>query len=170
MKAIFAMDSEGGIGLNDGLPWAYNQIDMHNFVEYTDGGTLIMGSRTWESLPERDGIRLPGRECYVLTSYENRGKVRGNYAGLIHSKNEVDGIVSPEELICIGGEETFKLFASYITSVRLTRLNDSFNCDTFIPAELHCNVAEGIYKNIKIYDNMSICDVEIRRREQHQAY
>jgi len=164
VKAILAMDSRGGIGLNDELPWPYNKQDMRNFLDFTKGGTLIMGSRTWESLPEQDGVRLPGRDCYVLTSYKNRGNVRGNYTGLIHSKNEVDGIVSPEELICIGGAETFRLFASFITSVRLTRLNDSFNCDTFIPAELHCNLAEGIHKNIKIYENMTICDIDIQQR------
>jgi len=159
MKAILAMDSEGGIGLNDGLPWSYNQLDMNNFVEYTNGGTLIMGSRTWNSLPERDGIRLPGRDCYVLTSYENRGKVSGNYAGLIHSKNEVDVFTSQDDLICIGGAETFKLFASYITTVRLTRINGSFNCDTFIPTELRCKLEEGVHQNIKVYENMTICDV-----------
>lgn len=60
---IVASDSNGVIGADGTLPWHY-RADLQRFKARTMGGVLIMGRRTWESLPKP----LPGREAVVMTT------------------------------------------------------------------------------------------------------
>jgi len=62
MKIIVAMTPSGVIGVDGGMPWHYPS-DLRRFKRLTMGGTLIMGRRTWDSLP---GV-LPGRRVLVLS-------------------------------------------------------------------------------------------------------
>lgn len=75
IRIIVAADPNGLIGIRvpatredgrtitkDKMPWHYRQ-DLKRFKRVTMGGTLIMGRRTWESLPGK----LPGRDHFVLT-------------------------------------------------------------------------------------------------------
>ena len=64
--AIVAADPNGVIGSDGAMPWHY-KADFKRFKERTMGGTMIMGRKTWESLPKP----LPGRRCIVLTSQAN---------------------------------------------------------------------------------------------------
>jgi len=77
IKAIFAMDSGGGIGLEKkkpwdkvgeyGLPWPRNDTDLEHFKSTTEGHIVVMGRKTWESLPE-SCRPLPGRINAVVSS------------------------------------------------------------------------------------------------------
>lgn len=63
---IFAMGSNGAFGLHNRLPWQIKE-DMQHFADVTKNGAVIMGRRTWESLPEQ--VRpLKGRLNLVVTS------------------------------------------------------------------------------------------------------
>ena len=53
MKAILAMTPNGGIGLNNQLPWDSLEGDLKRFKELTTGQTIVMGRSTWESLPKK---------------------------------------------------------------------------------------------------------------------
>lgn len=59
---IWAQDPNGVIGVNGGMPWHYRE-DFKRFKARTMGSTLIMGRKTWESLPKP----LPGRRAFVVT-------------------------------------------------------------------------------------------------------
>lgn len=59
---IVAMDQKGGIGKNNKLPWHLPE-DLKLFKKITDGGVVIMGRKTHQSI----GKRLPGRVNIVLT-------------------------------------------------------------------------------------------------------
>lgn len=61
---IFACDEAGGIGYDGGLPWAHHTEDFKQFKNVTMGLPMIMGSKTFKSLP---GV-LPGRDHMVITS------------------------------------------------------------------------------------------------------
>lgn len=63
--AIWAQGLDGVIGDGDGMPWHIPE-DLRHFKEITMGQPVIMGRRTWESLPERFRP-LPGRENFVLS-------------------------------------------------------------------------------------------------------
>ena len=62
---IWAQSSSGVIGRDGGIPWDLPE-DLARFKEVTFGRTVVMGRRTWESLPKR--VRpLPGRRNVVVT-------------------------------------------------------------------------------------------------------
>ena len=61
---IWAQDKNGGIGKNNMLPWHISE-DLINFKKITSNHTIIMGRRTWESLPKKP---LPNRRNIVLSS------------------------------------------------------------------------------------------------------
>ncbi|MEJ4100178.1 dihydrofolate reductase [Corynebacterium mastitidis] len=63
LGAIWAQDHDGVIGDGSGMPWHLPE-DLRHFKEVTLGAPVIMGRRTWESLPRRP---LPGRENVVLS-------------------------------------------------------------------------------------------------------
>ena len=61
---IVALTKSGVIGLNGALPWHYS-ADLRRFKRVTVNATIIMGRKTWESLPSRP---LPQRRNIVITS------------------------------------------------------------------------------------------------------
>lgn len=64
LSLILATDANGGIGIDGGLPWKRLEGDLPRFEYLTRGTTLIMGRKTFNSLP---GL-LPGRMHYVISS------------------------------------------------------------------------------------------------------
>ena len=60
---IVAISPEGIIGVDGGIPWHYS-TDMKRFKRITTGTTVIMGRRTWESLPKKP---LKDRRNIVIT-------------------------------------------------------------------------------------------------------
>jgi dihydrofolate reductase len=74
VNLIWAQSANGVIGADGTLPWRIPE-DLAHFRELTDGGTVIMGRATWESLPPRFRP-LPGRRNVVLSrapSYDAPG-------------------------------------------------------------------------------------------------
>ena len=63
ISIIVAVSDDWGIGMNNELLWHIPE-DLKRFKKLTMGKTIIMGKRTWESLPRRP---LPGRKNIVLT-------------------------------------------------------------------------------------------------------
>ena len=66
---IVACDINGTIGYDGDLPWR-NKTDLIRFKELTQDGTLIMGRKTYESIPisKKYNTRLPNRVKYVISS------------------------------------------------------------------------------------------------------
>lgn len=62
---VWAQDRVGAIGRRGAIPWSVPE-DMAHFREVTGTGAVVMGRKTWESLPERFRP-LPGRRNVVLT-------------------------------------------------------------------------------------------------------
>jgi dihydrofolate reductase len=74
INLIWAQSANGVIGVDGQLPWRIPE-DLAHFRELTDGGTVVMGRATWESLPPRFRP-LPGRRNVVLSrdpSYDAAG-------------------------------------------------------------------------------------------------
>lgn len=67
LGAIWAQSLDGIIGDGAGMPWHLPE-DLKHFKETTLGSPIIMGRRTWESLPVKP---LPGRKNIVLSSRED---------------------------------------------------------------------------------------------------
>ena len=64
LGAIWAQSTDGIIGDGAGMPWHLPE-DLQHFKQITSGHPVIMGRRTWESLPVKP---LPGRKNIVISS------------------------------------------------------------------------------------------------------
>ena len=122
---IVARASNGVIGRDGTLPWRIS-ADLKRFKALTMGSAMIMGRRTFDSLP---GV-LPGRRHIVLT--RDRGwSAEG--AEVAHSVEEAFALVSKEPVSVIGGAEIFELFLPHADRIELTEVLDDVQGDTVMP-------------------------------------
>lgn len=71
MTGVVAMTRDGVIGRSNAIPWKHKE-DLAFFRRLTTGGTVVMGRRTWDSLPRRP---LRNRDNVVLTNQPGTGLV-----------------------------------------------------------------------------------------------
>ena len=122
---VVARADNGVIGRDGGLPW-HLPADLKRFKALTLGAPMIMGRRTFESLP---GL-LPGRRHIVLTRDRDW---RTDGAEVAHSVEEALALAG-EEASVIGGAEVFALFLPHADRVELTEVHASPDGDTVMPA------------------------------------
>ncbi len=138
---IVAATKDGVIGREGELPWRIPS-DLSYFKRMTMGKKMIMGRRTFESLP---GM-LKGREHIVLTRSEEYKVPDG--VKLIHSLEDVlDYENLDEEVFIIGGGEIFRYFLPKCSRLYITWVNRAFEGDTYFPV----NMIEG-FKEVKRED------------------
>lgn len=113
------------IGKDGTLPWRL-PADLKRFKNLTMGSAMVMGRRTFDSLP---GL-LPGRRHIVLT--RDPGWSAGG-AEAAHSVEEVLASSRGEPLAVIGGAEIVALFADRAETVELTEVHAEPDGDTFLP-------------------------------------
>lgn len=124
---IVAMARNRTIGRNNRLPWHIPE-ELKLFKKTTMGYPMIMGRKTFESLP---GL-LPGRRHIVLsrdTSYAPKG---GEAATSISQALKMCS--STEKVFIIGGAEVFKESLAETTTILLTLLERDVDGDVFFPA------------------------------------
>jgi dihydrofolate reductase len=111
---VVARAQNGVIGRDGGLPWRLS-ADLKRFKALTMGSAMVMGRKTFESLPRR----LPGRQHIVLTrdrSWQAEG------AEVAHSVEEALALAGDERVSVIGGVELFRLFMPLADCVELTEV------------------------------------------------
>lgn len=123
---VVARASNGAIGLAGGLPWRL-PADMKHFKAVTMGTAMVMGRRTFESLP---GL-LPGRRHIVLT---RDPAWRAGGAETARSAQEALTLAGAEPVSIIGGADIIALFLPEADAVELTEVHDEPAADTFLPA------------------------------------
>lgn len=129
LAAIVAIDENGAIGKNGDL-LCYLPADLKHFKTITMGHTIIMGRRTWESLPKG---ALPGRKNVVITrntDFEAPG------AGVYHSLEEaLQATIQDDKRFIIGGGMLYNEAFELTNTLFLTRIHASFyDADTFFPS------------------------------------
>ena len=123
---VVARADNGVIGNNGKLPWRLRS-DMHHFRAVTMGKPMIMGRKTFESLPRL----LDGREHIVLTRDPSW---RADGAVVVHDVDEaLDAAGDVPEVTVIGGAEIYRLFLDRADKVWLTRVHGQPEGDTFLP-------------------------------------
>ena len=126
VEVVVARADNGVIGAGGTLPWRLPP-DLRRFKALTLGAPMIMGRKTFESLP---GI-LPGRRHIVLT--RDRGW-RADGAQVAHSVEEALALAGGERVSIIGGAEIYDLFMPLADVIHLTEVHLSPQGDTFLPA------------------------------------
>lgn len=125
---IWAEARGGVIGRRGEMPWHLPE-DLAHFRRATTGSPVIMGRRTWESLPERFRP-LPGREN-VVVSRDSEFVASG--ATVVQSLNAALDAVSGRVWI-MGGGQLYRAAMSYADELLVTRIElDVSDADTFAP-------------------------------------
>jgi dihydrofolate reductase len=124
---IWAQARGGVIGAAGGLPWHLPE-DLRLFRATTSGATVVMGRRTWESLPDRFRP-LPGRTNVVLTSDPGRP---ADGARRVASVGDVLELSGP--LWIIGGGAVYAAFLPHADRLVVTDVDLDVEGDTWAPA------------------------------------
>ena len=128
--ALVAAVARGGvIGRDGGLPWSLPE-DMAHFREVTMGHPVVMGRKTWDSLPERFRP-LPGRRNVVVSRNPVWSAEGAERAGSLDEALALAG--EAERVSVIGGGELFAAALPTADEVLLTEIDLDVDGDTFFP-------------------------------------
>ena len=138
LNIIVACDETGGIGYQGQLPWGITLIeDMMNFKRLTTGSAVVMGRKTWESIPAKHRP-LSGRANYIVSRTVPMYPVQGIsvYPSIRFAIQgaQMDG---HKELWVIGGQSLYEEALDYhldiLGDVWITFVQQTYMCDTFFP-------------------------------------
>lgn len=126
---VWAEAHGGVIGADGGMPWHVPE-DLAHFRTVTGSSDVIMGRRTWESLPPRFRP-LPGRRNIVVTRSDTWGAEGAEKAA---SLEEAFALAGSHEVWVIGGGRLYAEAIDRADVVEVTRLDVSVDGDTFAPS------------------------------------
>ena len=128
ISIIAAVGKNLELGKNNDLIWHFKE-DMKFFKQTTTGHTVIMGRKTFESLPKA----LANRRNIVITTNSNY-KAEG--IETVTSIDEALAMCSDDnEVFVIGGGKIYELMLPYANKLYITEIDDSCSdADTFFPA------------------------------------
>ena len=127
ISIIAAVSDDMGIGKDNDLLWHIPE-DLKRFKRLTYGKAVIMGKRTWESLPVKP---LPGRKNIVLTDVPGECidcSITAYSTGDALQKCEND-----EEVFIIGGGSVYRQFISIATRLYITHVHKNRPADVYFP-------------------------------------
>lgn len=128
LTLIAALARNGVIGRDNRLPW-HLPADLKHFKALTTGHTVIMGRKTWESLPEKFRP-LPGRQNIVVT--RNAGYAASG-ATVVNSLADAVAAASGSEAFVIGGAELYQAALGLADRLELTEIARDYDGDTVFP-------------------------------------
>lgn len=131
MKLIVAVDERWGIGRDNKLLF-HIKSDMEFFKNMTIGKTVVMGRKTFDSLPVKP---LKSRKNIVLTRDENF-----SYDGVV-TVNDMDMLLSEyggDDVFVIGGGEVYKKLLPYCNEAYVTKIHSDGGADTYFPDLDNC--------------------------------
>lgn len=123
---VLARAANGTIGKDGDMPW-HIPADLRHFKQVTKGRPMIMGRKTFDSLP---GL-LEGRRHIVLTrdiSWEEEG------AEVAHSVEQSLKLANGPHVCIIGGAEIYQLFLPLADRIELTEIEARPDGDASVPA------------------------------------
>ena len=131
IAVIVAMARNGAIGKDNDLLW-HISADLKRFKALTGGHTVLMGRRTYDSLPKKP---LPNRKHLILTSDAGYPVPEGGQrlAGVAACQAYFAAHPS-EDIFIIGGGQVYKQLLPYADRLYLTEVQADFEADTFFPA------------------------------------
>ena len=126
VRMVWAQADGGVIGAGGGLPWHLPE-DLRLFRALTLGSTVVMGRRTWESLPPRFRP-LPGRRNVVLSATMDADD---HGVQVVRSVDEVLGL--PEDVWVMGGGALYGALLPHAAEVVVTEVDTQVPGDTWAP-------------------------------------
>ena len=122
---VAAVAANGVIGADGGMPWHIPE-DFRRVKRLTMGKPLVMGRKTFESLP---GV-LPGRRHIVITSSTDW---EGEGAEVAHTLDAALTLAAAPHIVIFGGAAIYALALPRATRIELTEVHAEIDGDTFMP-------------------------------------
>ena len=125
---VVAAAENGVIGKDGGIPWRIPE-DLQRFKALTMGYPIVMGRKTWDSLPRKP---LPGRTNIVIT---RQADWTADGAVTAHSlEDAIAKAGEADEIFVIGGAEIYAAAMKLATCIELTEVHEEFEGDAVLPA------------------------------------
>lgn len=124
---IAACAKNGCIGVDNGMPWHIPE-DFAFFKAYTMGKPVVMGRKTWESLPFKP---LPGRKNIVISRSADYVAEGAETVGSLENALALCGNV--DEVVVMGGAQIYALAMDLATDLRITEVDLVVDGDAFFP-------------------------------------
>jgi dihydrofolate reductase len=129
LSIIAAIAENGVIGNNNDLIW-HLPADLKRFKKVTSGHTVVLGRKTFQSLP---GV-LPNRHHVIITKDKHLFVDDPN----VEVINSIEEIISrfskiEEEVFIIGGGEIYKQLLPCVNKLYITKVKKHFDGDTYFP-------------------------------------
>jgi dihydrofolate reductase len=131
LSMIVGMTEDRVIGKDNDLPWPKIKEDMKHFRKITTGHPIIMGRKTWDSIPDKYKP-LPKRTNIVVTRQKDLA------LGGAEVFNSLEGAITyaatlDEEVFIIGGSSLYKEALPKTNKLYLTIIKGEHEGDTFFP-------------------------------------
>ena len=151
---ILAHDFNLGIGKDNALPWHIEE-ELALFKHITNGKAVIMGRKTFDSLPFKNG--LPNRMNVVISRSHNEV---GDYDSNVRFVTSIESAIKLlesdyEDAYIIGGKSIYEASLELVTgNIYVSNIKDYFDCDTFIDDDkfyrkmLDLNFCRVFYKDL----------------------
>lgn len=127
ISIIVAVSEDLGIGRDNDLLWHIPE-DLRRFKQLTLGNTVVMGRRTWESLPKRP---LPGRTNVVITDIPDQ-----DFEGAVSAYSIEDALAKCEkgkEVFIMGGGSIYRQFMPLADRLYITHVHRKAPADVWFP-------------------------------------
>ena len=161
IKAIMAVDDEGGISKGKSMPWPKNSTDLMWFKQTTLNNIVVMGRKTWEDpfMP----TPLKSRKNVLITSKDKSFFPGADYylSKDINKKiTEIDKKYASKDVFIIGGSAIINLTINLIQEFYLTRIYGNYRCEKFI----NISLIKNKMKMIKKINGDTSCHFEIWKK------
>ena len=152
IKLIYARDLVSGIGINNKLPW-HIPSDLKRFKQLTTGQIVVMGRKTYDSLPDRFKP-LPNRLNVVLskTTKIDHPQVDtfSDFSDLLKLTEDPNSKYYGKDIWIIGGSSVYHSLISHVQEVHETVIQEVYLADSFFYLQnyglnLHLEYQENLY-------------------------
>ena len=128
LSIVIAKAKNNIIGKENKLVWKLPE-DLKHFRKLTEGHTIIMGRKTFESL----GGILPNRK-HIIFSQNPDFKVENENVQVVHSLLQIQDLIEgKEEAFVIGGVMIYNFLMPYVRKMYVTEIEKDFDGDAFFP-------------------------------------
>lgn len=143
VSLIAAISTNNCIGKNNALPWHIPE-DLKHFKELTTGKTVLMGRKTWESIPAKFRP-LPNRKNIVITTQADFITPEG--VEVFHNIDDALKHHSHEQIFIIGGANIYTQTIDLADTLYITEVHQIIDGDVFFP-----DIDKKIWQEIKRED------------------
>lgn len=137
-------------------------VDLKRFKTLTSGHTVLMGDRTWESLPKKP---LPNRRNIVITLNKEADFQNCELAFSIEEAMQL--VENDEQPFVMGGATIYKLFIDKIETLYLTRILSDFQADVYFP-ELNMDEWDLVEDEFVPKDEINVYDLRFQTYKRKQ--